>query len=236
MIVSRKPGWINAYCFRCNDGGSIRIQEPLYQKLARLAKEADATFQAAQKVDLPEPRELNPQAWPVECREWLYKAGFSNARIKELGIYYCKAMNRVVLPVLDDGAVVYWQARDCRKGYQIKYVNPRVPPPLVKFPRQGSKTLVLTEDYLSAAKVATVTEAWSLLGTSITEGEALQVKARGLPVIVGLDPDAAGRKGAAKVAKTLRLLGVTAIVSFMQRDPKLHSHMEIESWVNSLLP
>ncbi len=72
----------------------------------------------------------------------------------------------------------------------------------------GGDWIALTEDILSAAKVGGVGEAWALLGTVLSYSTALALSEAGRPVLLMLDDDPAGRRGAAEAAKTLSLLGV----------------------------
>lgn len=227
MIVSRKDEGISAHCFRCNDNGWISSRLSLAERIERLDRLREEEGHVS--PELPRPIERDVREWPRKARVWLYKAGIGNDYIRRLGIYWCPRLERVVLPMHESGEIVYWQARNPFDDGRAKYINPKVPRPTPKF-GQGP-VLVLTEDYLSAAKVGLVTEAWSLLGTSIDESQALDVLATGKPVLVGLDPDPPGRRGAAKVTQMLRLFGVQAAARFMDRDPKLHSRREIQKWL-----
>lgn len=89
--------------------------------------------------------------------------------------------------------------------------------------------LVLTEDILSAIRVGEVTEAWSLLGTSL-EGGALPIIA-GLHrrVRVWLDPDVAEGAGLWHLSKELRAYGVDATAVRTLKDPKFYNKEEIEA-------
>ena len=175
------------------------------------------------------PAEFNPSLWPLAARVWLYKAGLSNERITELGFYWNDRMQRVVMPVLTGLKVSYWQARGFDKD-RPKYINPHVYKPLFKV--GTGPMLVLTEDMLSAARVGEVTEAWSILGTSMDDDKVAQVVATGLPVRIWLDPDSAGLKGRRKLVPKLRAYGVDAFAIKTDRDPKLYSKEEIMKFLS----
>lgn len=219
LLVSRKPeGW-SAWCFRCGEPGFIPAPTPtLSERLAALQERRSADLAASATLTLPGPREPDPQKWPLAARVWLYKAGFSNDDILRLGWYYAPRMQRVVLPVFDAGQLMYWQAR-ALDGRQPKYLNPVVGVKPVARYGEG-RVVVLTEDLLSAARVARVTEAWCLLGTSIPDRTAARIAADGRPVVFMLDPDAGGAKGVAKGVRLLRMLGCTVFVARPDRDPK----------------
>jgi hypothetical protein len=172
------------------------------------------------------PADFNPSNWPLEPRVWLYKAGLSNEAIQGSGFYYHEPTKRVVLPVFDNGALVYWQARGFDAS-RPKYLNPEVDrTKLVAKYGQGD-VLVLTEDILSAKRVSLHTEAWSILGTAIPDPVLGQIIRTGKPVLVWLDPDDAGRKGTSKAVAKLRAYGVEAKAIRTDRDPKLYSAKEI---------
>ncbi len=175
------------------------------------------------------PAEFDPSAWPLAARVWLYKAGLSNDRIKELGFYWNSRMSRVVMPVLDGLKVRYWQARGFDKD-RAKYINPKVYKPMFKV--GAGPVLVLTEDMLSAVRVGEVTAAWSILGTSMDDAKIAQVVATGLPVRVWLDPDSAGLRGRRKLVPRLRAYGVNALAVKAERDPKLYSKEEIKRFLS----
>lgn len=226
MIVTREAEGIRAHCFRCAMNGWHPIEESLHDKLARIEAERHAEHEAVQHAMLPEPREYNPAAWPIPLKLWLYKAGFSASMIEKLGAYYCADLDRVVLPVFEDGKLIFWQARSQTR--KPKVISPRLHRRgLVAKYGQG-ETVVLCEDILSAFKVGLHTEAWSLLGTSLSDDALKEILYRDCKVIVWLDGDGPGQKAAAKILKTLRAYGVSVANVVTEKDPKLYSRDEIE--------
>lgn len=225
LIVSHNvDGW-NAYCFRCSEPGFVpHPAASLEERIARLKQVSEADTEAQADTRPPMPAEFDPSTWPAEARVWLYKAGFSNERIMALGFYWAPRMKRVVLPVVAEGKLLYWQARGFDKE-RPKYINPKIDKPIYKV--GVGPVLVLTEDILSAAKVGAVTEAWSILGTSVDEPTINEIMRAGKPVRVWLDPDGAGIKGRRKLVPKLRAYGIDAVSVQTERDPKLHSREEI---------
>lgn len=108
-----------------------------------------------------------------------------------------------------------------------KYIGPTPKPArlLVRFGEAEVPTL--TEDILSAAKIGLVAEAWAVLGTSVSAHMVSALMKRGR-CNVWLDPDAAGRRGAAKITKQLVAYGLEVRNILSARDPKLHSREEIK--------
>lgn len=224
LVQHKSDGWA-AWCYRCSDDGWVPHPQPsLAERVARLRAVETADSDAAADPRPPQPAEFDPSLWPSEARVWLYKAGFSNDRIRDLGFYWTPRMRRVVMPVFDGGRLVYWQARGFDPE-RPKYINPKVDKPLYKC--GSGPLLVITEDMLSAAKVASVTEAWSILGTSADDDKLNEIMRTGKPVRVWLDPDGAGARGRRKLVPRLRALGVDAKGVTTDKDPKLYPQEEI---------
>ena len=90
--------------------------------------------------------------WPAAARVWLHHAGLGREEIGRLGATYDPRSQRVYLPVVEEGRLVFWQAR-ALDGRQPKYLAPPVDKTAV-LPRWGrAEEVTLTEDILSAFKV-----------------------------------------------------------------------------------
>jgi hypothetical protein len=222
LTVRRDERGLHAFCFRCNDNGWQPPEpEPLGVRLARLAAANTEDTLACTSVGLPAPMVRSWDDWPAPARLWLLKAGLSRADLPRLGAYYHPPTNRVVLPVLVGGRVVFWQARSLDKHHLPKYLAPDVSKSSV-IPQYGSADVVtLTEDILSAYKVGKVGEGWCMMGTSPSKKLLGMLAARGCKVNVWLDPDAAGRKAVAKILPMLRAFNIEARDIVSDCDPKL---------------
>lgn len=223
LLISNKAEGYSAWCFRCGEPGFIAHPAlSLPERLALLTSLRSAEDEATASLTLPTPQEFNPQAWPDAPRVWLYKAGLSNDDITRLGFYYCARLERVVMPLYRDGELVYWQARGFHK-HRAKYINPPVDRATLcaKFEgRQHRSVLVLTEDILSAYRVARLTDAWSIMGTDMPDSVALDAVLQRKPIVLMLDPDRGGMKGNARVSRKLRDMGADVHVAHPTRDPK----------------
>lgn len=236
LIVEHKDDGYAAFCFRCNEPGFIpHPPMSLSERLAKLEKVRTLEAKVQQRPDLPEPRECDPQQWPDAARLWLYKVGFSNDDIMRLGFYYHEPTNRVVLPVYDGGVPVFWQARSI-DGRMPKYLSPAVDRSRIAAKFGYGPVIVLTEDILSAARVARVTEAWSVMGTKLPDGVAIQLAAQAKPIILMLDPDRAGQSGNIKMQCTLQSLGCETRIVVPRRDPKYLTKQETVSCIESCAP
>ncbi|MCD9228619.1 hypothetical protein LPV64_07060, partial [Ralstonia pseudosolanacearum] len=224
----------SAYCFRCGEPGVVdKPVESLSERIARRAQEREVDDALTQSVDLPSPVNFDVESWPTEARVWLYKASLDRTDIAKLGVYLHEPSSRVVVPVFERERLVYWQARSV-DGRQPKYINPQVNRQrlVAKFGR--GDPLVLTEDVLSTYRVGQHTEAWSLMGTKLTDYIAADILKRGGRVLVWLDPDwqypAGERPGviaAKKITNQLRSMGVQVERIVSRADPKLLSRREI---------
>lgn len=229
LTIRHDEKGLSAFCFRCNDNGRSPPEPvPLAVRLERMRKQAQADASVQGRVDLPEPRVYEWAKWPAQCRLWLLKAGLSSADAGRLGAYYHPPTDRVVLPVLSgSGGIAFWQARAV-DGRQPKYLAPDIPKEGLIVPFGKAEVVTLTEDILSAYKVGTVGEGWSLMGTSINRACLAALIARGCKVNVWLDPDAAGRRASKKVLAALRAVGIEARDILSLKDPKLIHRQEIK--------
>ena len=238
-VDHKARGW-GAWCWRCGEKGWVpKPPESFAERLSRMRAAATLEEEARRSTAPPSPKEHDPAQWPPEARLWLFKAGMNLSEIRRLGIYYCPPMKRVVIPVFDQGQVVYWQARTFDPD-RPKYLNPQVDRarlvarfsvPAGPHDRQNifdRRTLVLTEDYLSAWKVSRSFPAWSLLGTSFPSGLLPEIMSDSPAIAVWLDPDEAGEKGGNKITRQLRAYGLSVVKLPPSRlDPKLMSQAEI---------
>jgi hypothetical protein len=230
LIVSRDTKGYNAWCFRCNEPGWAPAPKlSLAERIAAAKALAEADKQHADAT-LPTPQVHDLREWPLSSRVWLHKAGLGAPEIRRLGAYYHPPTDRVVLPVLEAGEPVFWQARST--GDRLpKYLSPAVGRDKL-LPRFGSgDSITLTEDLLSAFKIGLVAEAWCLMGTYANPRLLAGLLERKAPVNVWTDPDAAGRAAAKKVHSQLKAYGIEARVIRSARDPKLHTFDQIRSYL-----
>jgi hypothetical protein len=231
-VDHKATGW-GAWCHRCSDDGWVfRPRESFSQRLDRMQKTRAVEQAIEADASPPWPAEHDVSAWPNEARVWLYKAGLNNDTIRTLGFYYHPPSKRVVMPVYEGGRCAYWQARGFDKS-RPKYLNPVARKAV--FSRGSSGPIVITEDILSAVRVGDSGGGvgWCVMGTSLPDSVLLTLMRRKEPVVVWLDPDAAGLRGTGKFVTKLRAMGVDARRHTSELDPKFYSREEI---VNQLRP
>lgn len=227
LVQHTDKGW-SGWCYRCADKGWVPKPLPsLHERLA--IQSAQEAAEAAMERDPtpPQPPTYNIAEWPLEARVWLYKAALTNEDIERLGYYWHAPSKRVVLPVIQNGQVVYWQARRIYDGHPAKYINLRVPRGSV-VPCYGSgNSIVLTEDILSSVRCGMSAESWSLMGTQLCPPVLAKLMKDGRPVLIWLDPDPGGWRAIPAIRRSLDLAGIKYHVINSEKDPKYYSRAEI---------
>lgn len=249
LLVSRSEDGYSAWCFRCGERGWLPPeQESLADKLARLARLRAGDEACTAVRGQPEPAIYDVDSWPVAAALWFYRAGLSRHDIGRLGAFYHPPSGRCVLPVYAEGNSqhmegmgvpadvreqdpAYWQAR-ALDGRFPKYIGASFRPPSLIARWGSAPSPTLCEDILSAYKVGLVGEGWAVMGTSIPSSYIAELMRRRVRVNVWLDPDAAGRRAAAKYRKQLQAYGLDVNDILSTRDPKLHTRAQIKEYLD----
>ncbi len=233
LLVTKKREGVSAFCFLCKEsmfvpGDALSLSDTVGGMRRVMTQDA-----AIEKIRaLPLPKTFDVSEWPLEARVWLYKAGLSNDDIEQLQIYYHEPSDRVVIPVRDNGSLVYWQARAAVPGKgRPKYLNPAhgKRETLVATWAGENDGVVLCEDFLSAYRVwkSSGYSSFSLLGTDLSDPILVRLLAVRGPAIIWLDGDKAGRAASKKIQQKLTLYGKEFIDIVTPKDPKLYSKQEI---------
>ncbi|UNY50186.1 DNA helicase [Stenotrophomonas phage vB_SmeS_BUCT700] len=244
LMLTRDGSALSAYCFRCGSTGMHRERETPAERFARMQAEAEATAFVRRSVLPPEPTSYDPADWPEELATWFYKMGIHHPRMKELGLYYSAEARRVILPIKENGEVVFWMGRTQRFGKGVpKWLGPDVKKRglFAKYGEGKGAYVCLTEDALSAYKIGMVCEAWSLLGTKLHARHATQLMRLGKPVVVWLDDDHdhysgvnQGQVAAKAIVDELKAYGLTVYNMTSPNDPKTYSRYELKEMLCSL--
>jgi hypothetical protein len=151
--------------------------------------------------------------------------------------------NKVALALHNpEQQIIGWQVRNLVPNavpkYLTSYDNGSNNGDASWFHTRGSKTLVMTEDYLSAHRVFTDTglSSIALLRTSVSDRTLSQIHELNFEFIyIWLDPDQAGIDGARKAIKKLThfLPTSTSIKNIVcDREPKQHTKDELYGLLN----
>ena len=138
--------------------------------------------------------------------------------------------------------IIGWQVRnlvpDAVPKYLTSYDNGSNNGDASWFHTNGNKTLVMTEDYLSAHRVFTDTglSSVALLRTSVSDRTLSQIHELNFEFIyIWLDPDQAGIDGARKAIKKLtHFLPISTSIKNIvcDREPKQHTKDELYGLLN----
>tara|TARA_R110002020_G_scaffold36419_2_gene109500 strand:+ start:4629 stop:5420 length:792 start_codon:yes stop_codon:yes gene_type:complete len=228
LIINHNPKCYSAHCFRCdrNEYHDKGIQT--LEQLAELRKlNEEAQNYKPAEVTLPE--DFTTEI-PLEGRLWLYEGGLTPTTWKAHGIGYSPKLKRVVLPVYNEGKLVWLQCRSLIKGQKPKYLQPSLERSTITFhhaPEGADKSVaVVVEDILSAIRVGKFVPTYSLLGTKITDGQVNQL-AQHDKVITWMDNDTAGKSGSRAIRRSVGLLADVANI-LTETDPKTLSDQRIK--------
>lgn len=178
--------------------------------------------------------------WPADVLVWLGKAGVRTDRAAELGAGWAPSINRFVLPCVVDGVRTgAFTARSLDRRHvgvpsRPKYVAGGSG--MACWIDGDSRTTVFVEDILSAWRVHWAGfRASAVLGTSFDQN-VLRAALRGATAAVSwLDPDQAGRDAHRKLRRAMGLWDVPLHRVQSERDPKLHSRLEIQQYIKEAL-
>lgn len=229
LYVKRTPkGW-TYHCHNCGWSGRRRYMHLSPEEVSRLA----AARQEHTQEPVYDTVQLPPDAGeniPEFAYAWLKKYSLTDKEICELGCKWSESLQRLILPVYNNGQLVYWQGRGFTPG-KPKYINPRVKrgSVLVKNLNHADSKLILVEDIISAKIVARLCNSAALLGSYLGTDATKQISAlKPSRVGVWLDPDK--HREAHGIAMKLALSAHVGVVRpiFSSRDPKEHSNGEIK--------
>lgn len=232
LVSFNGTGW-QLYNFGEKQAEVYAPEQTLAEKLEVIRLRRVADDEATATATLPMPAMYHTRDWPAPARTWLYSAGFNNDTIHaQLGAYWNPSMQRVILPYITAYGQPAWIARRINGGGTAgpKYLFPR------GVPRGGGAVVhaeatiepsvaVITEDLLSATRVAHATGFLGVAaqGTSLDRDAVIRLAKRVDEVIVWLDPDVWGRRGALSIREQFANIGVPVRDIKSDSDPKFYS-------------
>lgn len=251
VVYNNVDSW-TGWCWRCHARGWVPKPQPsMAERLQRQHQQEAIDNALRSDVQAPRPANHDFGSWPLAARLWLLKAGLTPALVNRLGAYYHAGSDRVVLPVCDAaGKTIFWQARnihyptDGRPKYISQSSNRSGIHCIYPWQHQaradasddtqtatghGTKTIVLTEDILSAFKVGASGSAvgYAIMGTVLAPHTVDLLLRLALPVKTWFDPDAAGDDARRSVRSRLRYIGIECEHIRTTQDPKRYCLREI---------
>lgn len=217
----------SGYCFGC------RHYIPAENSLAALRKKLDDRSQiiTADGITLPEDASSSLEKHHLA---WLKKYGLTNEEIsgnEQYKFLSSRANDQLLFVVLGgNGECLFYQARNFNR--QPKYLTEgNVKATLVQLDEiHESKSTILTEDAVSAIKVARHAPAMPLFGCALDVNRARRLSNQFDGVILWLDPDK--RSEALKQANRYSWMFKDGIkVIWSDKDPKEHTDKEIKEYL-----
>jgi len=175
---------------------------------------------------------------PFEARAWLGQYQLARLDLNRNHVMWSEKWSRIIFPYFNETELLAWQGRyvKTQSKEQRNEIYPLKEP--AKWYSQGkiheiihplqirNRRAVLVEDIISAIKVSRIIGAIPIFGSSVSAKQILRLKTVVDEVWYWLDPDM--RTKSVKMAKLSNLLGLPAHVIFSDKDPKEHSHEEIQ--------
>lgn len=189
--------------------------------------------------DLELPEDFTTRIPPIGLR-WLLKYGVSSKIAEHYKFGWSEKLARVILPVFEDGELVFVQSRAVYEKQKPKYLNKRSVGKaffhsdngLLIEPFQNKR--IITEDILSSVRSGRILPATSTLGTIFPEQLAVWLLNEQIEhVYVWYDGDEAGVNGARKAKKILSLMGVPNTIIKTELDPKEYNNDEIRGIIEA---
>jgi len=234
MLISHDMKAVSAHCFRCGFHGFVPHGVQRIAELVRRAQEFQEAIAYGRELRLPYDYTLDV---PSHAMTWYLQYGISAELAQMYGIGYTPSLDRVVMPVYQDGGLQAVQMRAVQDGVKPKYMNPSlVPLQDVLFESEDGQCSwgVVTEDILSAIKVGQVLSSVSTMGTKMSDRRAFLISEKYKNAIVWYDNDPAGWIGARRAVQQLELLGVNTYRLCTTKDPKAYTKTEIRKLIKSI--
>jgi hypothetical protein len=231
IITRREAGW-DYYCHRCGIKGRRGLDGlPPSTLLKWYEARKDKPIQVFKEVSLPEDFHQDLSKHP-KALAWLLKMGITQLQIEEFKIGYSRYFDRLIFPVYMKSKLVFWQGRTFKPETKDnpKWLSVSVPRRqgvwFTAACHEGSDTVVLVEDMLSAMKVSNIAHSIALLGVYIPDLLVDKLQKSGKKVVVWLDRDKTSLS--LKHAAKLRGRGIETRMRSTSLDPKKYSIQQLK--------
>lgn len=174
LYLKEVPAGTVWFCHDCGYGGIKRNTNLTPAEVLRRVNQSVIPSVSGSYKQIKLPYDFDSKI-PLEGKRWLYKYGITDEEIARYNFGYSGTNDRLILPVFEDEALVYYQARNLGAITKSnpKYLNIRQSGAknvfFKNYTQPDHKAVVIVEDILSAVKVGRVTNAVSLLGSYIPD-------------------------------------------------------------------
>lgn len=214
------------YCFSCHQGSASPENMFIYKTL-----KLTATTAAPDKLFIP-PHTMNPKEFSVATLRWLADYYIYEDTIKQYSVAY-SASNGVyeeslLFPVSFESPNITNNVTLCdfqRRFFPSKkfYSSPNLSRCIFElndYDGSDDGTVVLVEDYISAIRVADISNSICLFGTDINDNKLRHLMHNYSRVLVWLDEDEPGQIAAKEVIKKI----IKTKEQYMMKYPYLPEH------------
>lgn len=170
---------------------------------------------------------------PDVARNWLARYGILPSEMQSAKIGWSEGLKRVILPVFaSTGPLVFYQARalDTRPQKVLTWGSAE-DTFYILGGRHDSSKIVLTEDLLSAIKVARHECSMPLWGSNISDARLLRLAKIADTLLIWLDRDKANYAIARKIRAANLFKQACTIIT--KEDPKMYNDFELKDWLRA---
>lgn len=210
----------HTYCFRCGHGsGRTKIQ---------IQNEDASGIIGTNSIVLP--HDVSSEI-PYAGLQWLRQYQLTRRDLIANHVMWSEKLSRIIFPYFDQTGLLAWQGRYIGEEKKAKWFSQGNIHEIIHT-LNVKHTAVLVEDIISAIKVSQHTGAIPIFGSSISMKQWLQLRRIVNDFVLWLDPDM--RQKSIKMAEMGRLLGANVVCIFSEKDPKEHTHEEIDKLLETV--
>ena len=156
-------------------------------------------------VDIPGNITFNIKEFSLKAKKWLQiTCNLTVEQIRKHRIGYIPTTNKIFIPAIKEDVIQFYQLRALNEG-DIKYVTyGRSSAHLIHYRSNNTKSVVVTEDNISAMRVAQHENVIALSGTTLHKQEIPKLLDMYDTFIFWLDADEPGQKATTKNVKLLQ--------------------------------
>ena len=240
--VTNTPRGVRLHCFRCGENTFEVHKDRGYKDIIEARRKTNKNM-STYSNDWVNYTCLIDDA-PKIAHAYLLRRNMPIEFAKAVGIIYNSEYHALLFPLMtrdnfETGKLARFLDPALKSKCKLIGSKPAFAYTLVSV---NQRVLILTEDILSSYTIRRTrlygVSCAAILGTSIGDREVshiLNYTNEEDIIILWLDDDAAGHKGARKIKKKLGPTGCTIMSIFSGRDPKYHSRKEIESILYEVL-
>ena len=245
MLVTHSEKGYSCHCFRCESQEGHRFIPHGERSIKEIQRHKQELLEYKSKPPrVPSDFTDNIPAHAA----WFFKYGITIEDVQAFGWGYSEFFNRVVMPVYSSISAAF-------EAVQMRAVSPNDKPKYLYLGKPQPDTIwgiteahakmadiVVVEDMLSAIKLRMAgVNSVSILGSDISDGQIqklITTRSARRDIIIWLDADPAGDKGAKRAIKQLQLQGYTNIkrVTGHLADPKCYTKDEIRDFIEKATP